>query len=113
MNNKGSLLFLFLSVGTVFLGSYAKAEQKPRANDQILVTSIFIPKGFVLNDFNTYWVDWSKDFVPGTAIMRSACPDAIRLLSGYRARSDYEQNEVVQSSKLEPGGFACNSNLGS
>jgi len=114
MSLKYRIFSFFLSCFFILAGFPAYAEQKKiKKYEYILYTRVPIPKGYEMKGAYLDWVEWPADYLSSNFITKSKCPDAIRLVSKYKARKDYEQNEVIQEAKLEPRGFSCNSNLGS
>jgi Flp pilus assembly protein CpaB len=114
---KSRTFFIVAAVGVAILlvvifSMFSRAPTKPQAGpvrppatpipEKILVATRYIPEGSELISTDMDWVSWPKDYVPQSAITNRLRPQARSELSGYRVRSSFALNEVIQESKLVP-----------
>ena len=94
-------------ISMCLLAPQVDAQNSQKTINFLLVANSSIPAGQELNDTNMKWVAWPMPAIPRTAIVRAQCPDAIRLLTGYRAAKNIDANEILQPSIVTPAGFKC------
>lgn len=116
MGRRSRGLFLFVAVAVVLLIFLIMTVMRPKPDTRgpvvvtpvpqqqtrVLVAKGTISEGAQLTIADMAWVNWPRENVPKTAITQAQRPNAPRDYAGYRARSSFSANEIIQESKLVP-----------
>ncbi|MDR1826700.1 MAG: Flp pilus assembly protein CpaB [Methylobacteriaceae bacterium] len=111
-----ALVMLFLLMIYRSLSRPGPTPQAPvpppptEAPTRVLIAKGAITEGQELTVNDLAWATWPKNSVPDSAIQQSHQPDAQTKYAGYRARSSFSANEIIQVAKLvdkEGGGWVA------